>query len=54
MTTHEDKPVLRLLILHDDGEREFAYNSGAERALKMAGAKGFAIVSIKTDWATAF
>src|SRR5881227_854062 len=28
-SAHEDKPVLRLLLVHDDDEREFAYTSGA-------------------------
>ena len=27
-TQHPDKPTLRLLVLHDDAEREFAYVSG--------------------------
>jgi phosphoserine phosphatase len=30
---HADKPSLRLLVLHDDKDREFAYTAGAERAL---------------------
>ena len=29
-TQHPDKPSLRLLVLHDDAEREFAYTSGAD------------------------
>ena len=33
-TQHDDKPSLRLLILHDDPEREFDYISGAEKALE--------------------
>jgi phosphoserine phosphatase len=51
---HEDKPFLRLLVLHDDGEREFDYKSGAEQALEKAGMSGWTIVSIKNDWATVF
>ena len=35
-TQHADKPTLRLLVLHDDGEREFDYTSGAEQALEQA------------------
>ena len=35
-TQHADKPTLRLLVLHDDAEREFAYTAGAERALDRA------------------
>ena len=33
-THHADKPTLRLLILHDDAEREFAYTSGGECSAK--------------------
>jgi hypothetical protein len=51
---HEDKPSLRLLVLHDDAEREFAYTSGAEQALKAAGASGLTVVSMKDDFATVF
>ena len=48
------KPFLRLLVLHDDGEREFDYTSGAEQALETAAAGGWTVVSIKNDWATVF
>jgi phosphoserine phosphatase len=53
-TKHDDKPSLRLLVLHDDAEREFDYVSGAEHALEQAGADGWTVVSIKNDWATVF
>jgi phosphoglycolate phosphatase-like HAD superfamily hydrolase len=53
-TLHQDKPSLRLLVLHDDGEREFDYSSGAERALERARKSGWAIISMKNDWATVF
>jgi phosphoserine phosphatase len=53
-TRHDDKPFLRLLILHDDAEREFDYTSGAERALGRAEAAGWTVVSIKNDWLTVF
>ena len=53
-TQHPDKRSLRLLVLHDDGQREFAYTSGAERALERAGQSGWRIVSIKSDWAVVF
>jgi len=49
---HSDKPSLRLLVLHDDAEREFAYTSGAEKALKTAGTSGWTVVSMKNDFAT--
>ena len=48
------KPTLRLLILHDDDEREFDYTSGAEQALEQAGKDGWTVVSVKNDWATVF
>ena len=51
---HADKPFLRLLVLHDDAEREFAYTAGAERALERARAKSWTVVSIKNDWSTVF
>ena len=51
---HDDKPFLRLLVLHDDAEREFDYTSGAEQALEKAGTNGWTVVSIKNDWVTVF
>jgi phosphoserine phosphatase len=51
---HADKPSLRLLLLHDDAEREFDYTSGAEQALQQAETDGWTVVSIKNDWATVF
>ena len=53
-TQHPEKPFLRLLVLHDDGEREFDYTSGAEQALGKAETNGWTLVSIKDDWATVF
>jgi phosphoglycolate phosphatase-like HAD superfamily hydrolase len=47
-------PVLRLLVRHDDAEREFDYVSGAERALDRARSSGWTVVSMKHDWATVF
>ncbi len=41
---------LRLLVVHDDAEREFDYTSGAEAAL----ARGYTTISVKDDWATVF
>jgi phosphoserine phosphatase len=51
---HPDKPFLRLLVLHDDAEREFDYTGGAEQALEQAGTSGWTVVSVKNDWATVF
>ncbi len=46
--------ALRLLILHDDAEREFDYTAGAERALEHADTFGWSVVSMKNDWAQIF
>ncbi|HET8641127.1 MAG TPA: HAD family hydrolase [Pseudonocardiaceae bacterium] len=48
------RPGLRLLILHDDPDREFDYVAGAERALEEAGEQGWTVVSMRRDWATVF
>ena len=53
-TQHPDKPFLRLLVLHDDAEREFDYTKGAEQALEQAETSGWTVVSIKNDWDTVF
>ena len=53
-TQHRDKPSLRLLVLHDDGDREFAYETGSEQALDQAAADGWTVVSVKDDWDTVF
>jgi phosphoserine phosphatase len=53
-TSHHDKPTLRLLVLHDDADREFDYTAGAERALQQAATDSWTVVSIKNDWATVF
>jgi hypothetical protein len=50
----QSQPGLRLLILHDDEEREFDYAAGAEKSMEMARTHGWTAVSIKTDWATVF
>jgi phosphoserine phosphatase len=51
---HSDRPFLRLLVLHDDGEREFAYTGGAEQALEQAATDNWTVVSVQNDWATVF
>jgi haloacid dehalogenase-like hydrolase len=53
-TQHGDKPSMRLLVLHDDADREFDYTTGAEQSLEKARADGWTIVSIAGDWATVF
>jgi hypothetical protein len=53
-THHQEKPFLRLLLLHDDDQREFAYTTGAEQALETADEKGLTVISMKNDWAAIF
>jgi hypothetical protein len=48
------RPGLRLLVLHDDPEREFDYTSGAEQALEQARGNGWTVVSVNDDWAAVF
>jgi phosphoserine phosphatase len=50
----DDRAGLRLLVLHDDAEREFDYVTGAEDALKRARSHGWTVISLKSDWATIF
>jgi hypothetical protein len=44
------RPGLRLVLLHDDPDREFDYTTGAEQALQLARSNGWTVVSIKDDW----
>jgi hypothetical protein len=45
----KDRAALRLLVLHDDNEREFDYVAGAEKSLELAKAQRWTIVSMKND-----
>ena len=47
-------PSLRMLILHDDADREFDYIAGAENALEHARRNDWTVVSMKNDWAQIF
>ena len=49
-----ERPALRLLLLHDDKAREFDYVSGAEKSLELAKAQKWTVVSVKNDWKTVF
>jgi phosphoglycolate phosphatase-like HAD superfamily hydrolase len=53
-TGGKGRPALRLLVLHDDAEREFDYTAGAEDSLDAAADHGWTVVSIKNDWNTVF
>jgi phosphoglycolate phosphatase-like HAD superfamily hydrolase len=46
----EGKPALRLVVRHDDAEREVADITGAEQVLDA----GFTEISMRDDWATVF
>ena len=45
---------LRLLVLHDDADREFDYTAGAQKALEQAAKDGWTVVSMRNDWASVF
>lgn len=47
-------PSLRLLVLHDDADREFGYTAGAEKVLDRAAREAWTVVSMKADWTTVF
>jgi len=48
------RPALRMLVLHDDAEREFAYTAGAEAVLDTARQDGWTVASVRDDWSTVF
>ncbi len=50
----QPRAALRLLVLHDDGEREYAYTDGAERSLALAAEHDWTVISVRNDWATVF
>ena len=54
VTSGGDGASLALLLHHDDAEREFAYDAGAEQALTTAAQRGWTVVSIRDDFATVF
>jgi phosphoglycolate phosphatase-like HAD superfamily hydrolase len=47
-------PTFSLLLHHDDERREYAYERGADEALRRARTNGWTVVSIKNDWSTIF
>jgi phosphoserine phosphatase len=48
------RPSLRLVLLHDDPQREFGYAIGSERVLDTARARGWGIISMRNDWKRVF
>jgi hypothetical protein len=58
-TTSAPGARLGLIVHHDDAEREFAYDRKShigqlDRGLNEAGARGWTVVSMKSDWKTVF
>ncbi len=51
---HNAGPALRLVIQHDDAEREFDYTAGAEDVLATAAEQAWTVVSMKNDWVEVF
>ena len=47
-------PALRLLVVHDDAEREFDYVKGAEDIIRAVQSQGWTAVSIQRDWQQVF
>jgi hypothetical protein len=47
-------PALRLLVIHDDADREFNYIAGAEKIISAAQTRGWTTVSIQHDWQKVF
>jgi hypothetical protein len=48
------RPALRLVVRHDDAEREAEYVKGAELALERADTDGWTVISVKDDWSAVF
>jgi hypothetical protein len=51
---HPSRPSLALLVEHDDEQREFAYELGAEEAQALARQNAWTVASVKNDWKTVF
>lgn len=47
-------PAQRLLVVHDDAEREFDYVAGAEKSISAVHTHGWTAVSIQRDWQKVF
>ena len=58
-TTGAPGPRLALLVHHDDGEREYAYDRPSsmgrlDQALDVAAQRGWVVVNVKSDWSRVF
>ncbi|NIV40106.1 MAG: haloacid dehalogenase-like hydrolase, partial [Anaerolineae bacterium] len=47
-------PALRLLVVHDDADREFEYVAGAEKVIDVSQSHGWTTISMKSDWSKVF
>jgi len=47
-------PALRLLVVHDDADREFEYDAGAEEILTAVQENSWTTISVKKDWRKVF
>lgn len=45
---------LQLLLRHDDGEREYAYDTGAEKVQQLAAARNWQVISMRGDFLQVF
>lgn len=53
-TGGNDLPALRLLVVHDDGDREFDYAAGAEQIIETVNKRQWTSVSMRNDWRRVF
>ena len=53
-TQSNRNPSLNLLLLHDDNQREYAYTSGAEKALSLVDDLNWQIIHMQNDWRAVF
>ena len=53
-TAYSGRPHLALVLHHDDHEREFAYDVGAEKILALARVRGWIVVDMSTDFRRVF
>lgn len=50
----DGRAFLNLLLRHDDGDREYEYDEGAERSQATAGERGWTVISMKDDFKRVF
>jgi hypothetical protein len=53
-TRSHDRDGLCILIRHDDADREFTYDDGAEDPLARASEQAWTVVSVRDDWTRVF